>query len=299
MTQTEKYIWLIDTIYKAKKISLEDISQQWRDYLGLNVDEKLHRATFNRWKDEIYLQFGIIISCQRAGGYKYYIENPEVIEENKLNKWMLDTVATGNLINNHISISDRILVNKIPSGNVHLKSIIHSLKNNVRIEITYQRFDRDSQTFTIDPFCLKLFENRWYVLARNNWKQIKLYCLDRILDIVFYDEHYEVPQDFNAEEYFATYYGIIRNEKPERIVLRAYDVHRHYMASLPLHDSQRLIEDTGEYSDFELTVAPTYDLVMKLLSFGAMIEVMEPVALRNTMRGWVSELYEMYKERER
>ena len=295
MTQTEKYIWLIDTIYKAKKISLDDISQQWRDYVGLSVDEKLHRATFNRWKDEIYLQFGIIISCQRVGGYKYYIENPEVIKENKLNKWMLDTVATGNLINSNISISDRILVNKIPSGNVHLKGIIHSLKNNIRIIITYQQFDRESHTFPIDPFCLKLFENRWYVLARNNRGQIKLYGLDRILDLSFCDEHYELPKDFNAEEYFAPYYGIVRNEEPERIVLRAYDVHRHYMASLPLHDSQRLIEDTGEYSDFELTVAPTYDLVMKLLSFGAMIEVIEPVTLRDTMRGWVSELFEMYK----
>ena len=295
MTQTEKYIWLIDTIYKAKKISLDDISQQWRDYVGLSVDEKLHRATFNRWKDEIYLQFGIIISCQRVGGYKYYIENPEVIEENKLNKWMLDTIATGNLINSNISISDRILVNKIPSGNVHLKGIIHSLKNNIRIIITYQQFDRESHTFPIDPFCLKLFENRWYVLARNNRGQIKLYGLDRILDLSFCDEHYELPKDFNAEEYFAPYYGIVRNEEPERIVLRAYDVHRHYMASLPLHDSQRLIEDTGEYSDFELTVAPTYDLVMKLLSFGAMIEVIEPVTLRDTMRGWVSELFEMYK----
>ena len=297
MTQTEKYIWLIDTIYKAKKISLEEISQQWRDYLGLNVDEKLHRATFNRWKDEIYLQFGIMISCQRAGGYKYYIENPEVIEENKLNKWMLDTIATGNLINNNITISDRILVNKIPSGNDHLKSILGALRNNSRIEITYQQFDRESHTFPVDPFCLKLFENRWYVLARNNRDEVKLYCLDRILEVTLRDERFELPNDFNAEEYFAPYYGIVTNEEPERIVLRAYDVHRHYMESLPLHDSQRLIEDTGEYSDFELTVAPTYDLVMKLLSFGALIEVIEPASLRDTMRGWVSELYDMYSVR--
>lgn len=299
MTQTEKYIWLIDTIYKAKKISLEDISQKWRDYVGLNVDEKLHRATFNRWKDEIFMQFGIMISCQRVGGYKYYIENPEVIEDNKLNKWMLDTIATGSLINSNISISDRILVNKIPSGITHLKSIIHSLKSNTRIEITYQQFDRESRTFAIDPFCLKLFENRWYVLARNNRGETRLYCLDRMQEVNFCDEHYELPEDFDAEEYFAPYYGIVINEKPERIVLRAYNAHRHYMASLPLHESQRLIEDAGEYSDFELTVAPTYDLVMKLLSFGAMIEVMEPVSLRETMRGWVSELHEMYKEEER
>ena len=295
MTQTEKYIWLIDTIYKAKKISLEDISLLWRDYMGLNVDEKLHRATFTRWRNDIYMQFGIIISCERKGGFKYYIENPEVIEENKINKWMLDTIATGNLINNNISISDRILVNKIPSGNVHLKSIIHSLKNNIRIEIKYQQFDRESYSFPIDPFCLKLFENRWYVLGRNNWGQIKLYCLDRLLDVVYTDIHFELPEDFNADEYFAPYYGIVRDEKPMRIVIRAYDVHRHYMASLPLHDSQRLIEDTGEYSDFELILAPTYDFVMKLLQYGSMIEVISPDSLRKTMKGWISEMVELYK----
>ena len=297
MTQTEKYIWLIDTIYKAKKISLSDISLRWRDDMGLDVEDKLPRATFNRWKDEIYMQFGIIISCERTDGYKYYIENPEIIEQNRVYKWMLDTISTGNLINKNISISDRILVNKIPSGKYHLKSILEALKDNTRIEITYRRFDHDSHTFPIDPFCLKLFENRWYVLARNNWGQIKQYGLDRILNIVFCDEHYELPEDFNAEEYFAPYYGIITDEKPEKIILRAFDVHRHYMESLPLHHTQRLIEDTGEYSDFELTVAPTYDFIMKLLSFGAMIEVLEPVSLRNTMRGWVSELHEMYKEK--
>lgn len=298
MTQTEKYIWLIDTIYKAKKISLQDISAQWRDYAGLNIDEKLHRATFNRWKDDIYLQFEIIISCQRVGGYKYFIENPEVIEDNKLNKWMLDTIATGNLINHNISISDRILVNKIPSGNDNLKSIITALKNNTRIRITYRRFDKDSHNFPMDPFCLKLFENRWYVLGRNNRGQIKMYGLDRILDIEFTDESFDLPDGFDAESFFSPYYGVAigYDAKPERIILRAYDVHRHYMASLPLHDSQRLLEDTGEYADFELYVAPTYDLVMKLLSFGTMIEVLEPVSFRKTMQGWVSDLHEMYRK---
>lgn len=297
MTQTEKYIWLIDTIYKAGKISLKELSTRWCDYMGLNIDEKLHRATFNRWKDDIYLQFGIIISCLRKGGYKYFIENPEVIEENKLNKWMLDTIATGNLINSNISISDRILVNRIPSGTEHLKNIMDALKNNIRIEINYRQFDRESHTFPIDPFCLKLFENRWYVLGRNNRGHTKIYCLDRIIKVKFTDVRFELPAEFDGEKFFSPYFGVAigYDVKPEKIIIRGYDVHRHYMASLPLHDSQKLIEDTGEYADFELFLAPTYDLIMKLLSFGTMIEVVEPVSLRNTMRGWVADLHEMYR----
>ena len=299
MTKTEKQIWLIDTIYRAKRISLKDLSAKWRNYVGLNVDEELHRATFNRWKDEIYLQFGIIISCQRTGGYKYYIENPEIIEENKLNKWMLDTIATGNLINNNISISNRILVNKIPSGNVHLKSIIETIKSNSKIIITYRQFDKENHRFSIDPYCLKLFENRWYVLGKNNWGQIKIYGLDRIQEIEILDEHFDLPVNFDAENFFAPFFGVvIANDitTPTKIVFRAYNIHRYYIESLPLHESQRMLENTDGYADFELYVAPTYDLVMKLLSFGSMIEVLKPLSLRNTMRSWVSELHEMYKK---
>lgn len=55
-----------------------------------------------------------------------------------------------------------------------------------------------------------------------------------------------------------------------------------------------MIEDTGEYADFELYLAPTYDFVMKLLKVGAMIEVISPVSPRRTMKGWISDIHELY-----
>ena len=67
------------------------------------------------------------------------------------------------------------------------------------------------------------------------------------------------------------------------------------MKSLPLHQSQKLLEDNGEYADFELFLAPTFDFIMKLLSAGAMIEVMSPESLRKTLKEWVSDLYNLYK----
>ena len=97
MIQLQKYTWLIDTIRRAGKISLEEISDCWERNKDLSDYKPLSRATFNRWKDAIFSQFGIIISCQRAGGYLYYIENPEDIDEDKLKKWMLDSFAVSNL----------------------------------------------------------------------------------------------------------------------------------------------------------------------------------------------------------
>lgn len=299
MIQLQKYTWPIDTIRRAGKISFEEISERWERNKDLSDYRPLSRATFNRWKDAIFSQFGIIISCQRAGGYLYYIENPEDIDEDNLKKWMLDSFAVGNLIGENLSLKDRILVNQVPSARDYLAALLEAMKENRTVTITYCAFGKTkSYTFCIEPYCVKLFENRWYVLAHNvQYDDIRIYGLDRIEDLKVEDRTFKLPKDFSASDFFSSYYGIVTNMNinPERIVIRAYKDHIPYINSLPLHHSQKLLEDNGEYADFELYLVPTYDFVMRLLHVGAMIEVVSPVSLRKTMKGWISDMYNLYK----
>lgn len=299
MIQMQKYTWLIDTIRRAGKISFEEISERWERNKDLSDYRPLSRATFNRWKDAIFSQFGIIISCQRAGGYLYYIENPEDIDEDNLKKWMLDSFAVGNLIGENLSLKDRILVNQVPSARDYLAALLEAMKENRTVTITYCAFGKTkSYTFCIEPYCVKLFENRWYVLAHNvQYDDIRIYGLDRIEDLKVEDRTFKLPKDFSASDFFSSYYGIVTNMNinPERIVIRAYKDHIPYINSLPLHHSQKLLEDNDEYADFELYLVPTYDFVMRLLHVGAMIEVVSPVSLRKTMKGWISDMYNLYK----
>ena len=299
MIQLQKYTWLIDTIRRAGKISFEEISERWERNKDLSDYRPLSRATFNRWKDAIFIQFGIIISCQRAGGYLYYIENLEDIDEDNLKKWMLDSFAVGNLIGENLSLKDRILVNQVPSARDYLAALLEAMKENRTVTITYCAFGKTkSYTFCIEPYSVKLFENRWYVLAHNvQYDDIRIYGLDRIEDLKVEDRTFKLPKDFSASDFFSSYYGIVTNMNinPERIVIRAYKDHIPYINSLPLHHSQKLLEDNGEYADFELYLVPTYDFVMRLLHVGAMIEVVSPVSLRKTMKGWISDMYNLYK----
>lgn len=299
MSQLQKYIWLIDTIRRAGKISLEEISGRWERNKDLSDYKPLSRATFNRWKDAIFSQFGIIISCQRAGGYLYYIENPEDIDEDELKKWMLDSFAVSNLISENLSLKDRILVTQIPSARNHLATLLEAMKENRVVTITYCGFNKSqSHSFPVEPYCVKLFDNRWYVLAHNvRFNDCRIYGLDRIERLEVTDDTFKLPEDFSASEYFSDYFGIVidKDIRPKRIVIRAYDEHIPYMKSLPLHRSQRLLEENDGYADFELFLAPTYDFVMGLLHVGTMIEVMSPASLRKTMKEWVSEMYEMYE----
>ena len=111
------------------------------------------------------------------------------------------------------------------------------------------------------------------------------------------DNTFKLPKDFSASGFFSTYYGIVTSNdiKPERIIIRAYHDHIPYMKSLPLHTSQRVLEEHDEYADFEVYLAPTYDFIMRLLHTGAMIEVISPASLRQTMKEWISDMYELYK----
>lgn len=239
-----------------------------------------------------------MIDCQKVGGYLYYISNPEDIDEDKLKKWMLDSFAVGNIIGENLSLKGRILVDEIPSGRDHLTTILEAMKDNRVVNITYRPFKKErNYTFPIEPYCVKLFDNRWYVLGHNNRDEIKIYGLDRLESVEPTETLFKLPKDFDATEYFSTKFGVVigYDVKPERIVIRANEDHKYYLKSLPLHHSQRLIEDYGEYADFELYLSPTYDFIMKLLHVGAMIEVISPASLRRSMKGWISEMYELYK----
>ncbi|MDE6338135.1 MAG: WYL domain-containing protein [Muribaculaceae bacterium] len=299
MEQLQKYTWLIDTIRRAGRISYKELSERWERNRDLSDGKPLHRVTFNRWKDAVFSQFGIIISCQRAGGYLYYIENPEDINDDKLKKWMLDSFAVGNIIGENLSLKGRIIVDEIPSGRDHLVALLEAMRENRVVEITYKVFTIPyGYTFTIEPYCVKFFENRWYMLGRNNRGEIKIYGLDRIEGVKITEDSFKLPKDFSAEEFFSMKYGIVigSDVSPEEIVVRAYEDHKHYLNSLPLHHSQRLIKDWGAYADFGLYLSPTYDFIMKLLQAGPLIEVRSPVSLRKTMKEWASKTVDRYKD---
>lgn len=299
MNQLQKYSWLIDTIRCAGKISHKDLSDLWERNKELSDSKPLHRSTFNRWRDAIFSQFGIIISCDKTGGYLYYIENPEDIHDDRLKKWMLDYFGVGSVISEYSSLKDRIVVEEIPSGRDHMTAILKAMQNDHIILISYRPFNTDyCYTFTVEPFCLRLFENRWYLLGRDNRDDIRIYSLDCIESVEETSEVFKLPKGFSADKFFSKRYGVVigQNVEPVSIVVRVNEHHKNFFKAHPLHHSQRLIEDCGEYADFELLLSPTYDFVMRLLQVGPMVEVISPDSLRETIKDWISDMFNIYSE---
>ena len=130
-----EYIWLVNTIYKARKISLSEINEKWieTDYSG---GVEFSRTTFHRHKIAIEDMFGIYIECDRKNGFKYYIGNEYVLQENSVQNWMLSTLSVSSLLAESMSLNERILLENIPSGGENLKMLIKAMKESKKISIT-------------------------------------------------------------------------------------------------------------------------------------------------------------------
>ncbi|MBQ8867501.1 MAG: WYL domain-containing protein [Bacteroidaceae bacterium] len=297
----KEYIWLVNTIRKARKISFADLQKKWLD-TEMSEGVELARATFNRHKDAIEDIFGIYIECDRHEN-RYYIGNEGVLAEDSVQNWMLSTLSVSNDMSENLSLQDRILLESIPSEYGRLGEMTEAMKKRVCLSMEYQKYGHSEvKRVTLEPYCIKLFKRRWYVFGRLHDEGMegdnyRIYSFDRIKEIVLTDLHYDLPADFSAKELFRDYYGILlsHDTRAERIVVRAHGNERFYVRDLPIHHSQREIGEGEEFADFELRMHATSDFCSHVLSRSNQLQVLEPEWLVKKVKAMLLDALERYE----
>lgn len=293
-----KYVWLVETIYKAKRISFEDINLRWL-VNDMSEGKPMSIRNFHKWRIAIEEMFGLIIENERGGQYRYYIQNADDLKNGSLRSWLFNTLTVSNLMMESVSIKNKILFEEIPDGEQYLPVILEALKKNTVLEMTYQSFWRDeANTFTLEPYCLKAFKQRWYLVARSPYyDKIMIYALDRVHELEPTALHFDYPEDFVAEEYFEDCFGIIadHNYDVETVKFKVAAGQANYLRSLTLHQTQREIERTDEYSIFKVRLRPTFDFRQELLMMGSDVEVLSPEWFRDEVAEIAEHMWDKYK----
>lgn len=285
----KEYIWLVNTIRKAGDdgITFAEINEKWLE-TELSEGVELARSTFNRHKDAIEDIFGLIIDCNRLNGYRYFISNEEVLSEDSIQNWMLNTLTVSNIIGEALTLQDRILLQPAPVEGDYLKMIIKAMKKNVKLAVDYRKYgDDEPRHLTFEPYCIKLFKQRWYILGHFHRNAIAdrpevdyfgVFSFDRILNMSLTDDKFQMDPSFNAQAYFEECFGVLVNDDTvaQRIVIRVFGDERFYVRDLPIHKSQREIGQGEDYTDFELFMRPTIDLSTHFVSRSFLIKVLEP-----------------------
>ena len=289
----QQYIWIINTLRAYRRQTLEELNQKWQDDQVADGNP-LQRSSFNRHRDAILDMFGIIIDCDKKT-YKYYISNEDVLCDDSVERWLFSTLTVHGMLADSAAVKERLVLENAPAGEQYLDIIIRAIRTDRRLRIGYKKFQAEGYEKVVCPYALKLFRQRWYLLALNDEDQMRIYALDRITMLELTDKPFEMPEDFSPQAYFSEYFGVLTDDTPmAHVIVRAHKWMPNYLRTLPLHHSQRELTSTEDYTDFSFDIRPTTDFLGELLRHSDGIEVLEPPELREKMRQMIADTLKRY-----
>ena len=280
----KEYVWLVGTIRRAGRITLREINERWL-CTDMSGGVEYSRTTFRRHRAEVEEMFGINIECDNEN--RYYIDDAELFREESVQQWMLSTLAVSNIVSEARGMHDRILLENIPSESEFLRLVVEAMRESRCVSVCYQKYGKpDGSSWLLEPYCIKLFRRRWYLLGRLQDGVFLTLSFDRITELKLTDKTFVMETDFDVQTYFSAYYGVMQggNEPKQRIVLRAYGNERYAMRDLPLHHSQKELAVGTDYVDFEVRLHPTSDFLAQILSRGRWLKVIEPKEIAEKVR---------------
>lgn len=297
-----RYIWLLDTIRWSRiPLTYEHITKIWEAspyaYMG-----GLPIRTFHEHRKGIEEMFGVVIECDKTKGYTYYIKNPEELEKNTYAQLLLRKYSVPQDFSTFNMMRDRILLEEILHGTAYFDNVVESMRTNTELAIDYQRYEGQRETLTMQPYSMKVYNRRWYVLGYIKEKEsIRHLALERILDLYTTNKKFVFPKGFNPRKYYDNVVGIYVNEDLPvvNLKIRVYGVQMEYMRMLPLHKSQSEVKSRyGEFAEFAYRVCLTPELRSKILALGPNVEVLEPLEYREEIMSQISASLDRYLKKD-
>lgn len=260
------------------------------DYLSLESELQdynfnISKRTFQRDAEDILSVYNIDI--QYDFSRKVYFIDTE--QQPEVNERILEAFDIFNALNITDRLSDYIhLEKRRPQGTQNLYGLLHAIKTQIQIIFSYQKYwENDLTTRTVEPYALKEFKNRWYLLARDaKDKKVKSFALDRVTELEFTKKKFQFENDYKVAQHYKYCFGIIspNDHKPQEVILSFKQIQGKYIKSLPLHETQEVLIDSEEELRIKLTLYLTHDFIMELLSLGENVKILQPTSLINELK---------------
>ena len=183
-------------------------------------------------------------------------------------------------------------------GLEHLGTLVDAATTHKVLKIEYRNYKNGGRdlTYIFNTYFVKQYNNRWFAFGRSDaTSQITNLALDRIKSIEPMPEiDFVVNDDIDFDHYFDDVIGVtvFQSKEPVKITLRASEGRYPYIASKPIHHSQR-VEDRKRCI-FSITVRPNNELEQQILSFGPDLEVIAPEDIREQMKKKIALMHEKY-----
>jgi predicted DNA-binding transcriptional regulator YafY len=189
--------------------------------------------------------------------------------------------------------------NQFLTGREFISTFYNAIVNQKVLKIVYQSFKQEeSVELEFHPYHLKQYNNRWFVfgIVTGNTNITNL-PLDRIFSIDEGHNKYVPNSSIDFDEYFEDVIGVSvpNNGVQQKIILKIDRELWPYIKTKPLHGSQKVKQETNEFTLIQLELHLNYELESLILSRGEAIEVIEPVELRAKVKKRIQQLLNKYE----
>jgi proteasome accessory factor B len=291
----KRYLYVIDRL-RSRPCSFYDLQEHvMRKLENDDIDTTFEYAirTFERDKKDISTLFGIDILYNRKD--KTYAIDEDEIEDQSVTR-MIDAFSIHHALQEGNKLSPSVSLEKRKSlGTEHIYGIIHAIQNGVMLKFTHKKHWIDDITQReVKPIAIKESQQRWYLVAWDKKDEtLKTFGLDRISNLKITETKFK-PINYSVEKEFQHAFGVETYEAAEKVVLEFSKQQGNYIKTFPLHESQRIVEETEDTVILEIFIHTTNDIKMELLKYGSNVKVIAPITLRNEIKNRISEMSNLY-----
>jgi predicted DNA-binding transcriptional regulator YafY len=159
-----------------------------------------------------------------------------------------------------------------------------------KVRIVYETASRNGEIGerVVHPYMIVPYVRSWQLVAYCERRcEVVMFKLDRIHGAKLLDASYEIPADFDFDQYMGSAWGMMRagDLAVETVVLRFTREAGRWVAEEQWHKSQitEHLEDGSLL--FQVSVPVTPEFVNWVMYYGAKVEVLEPQKLRTLIEG--------------
>lgn len=273
---------IVRKIMRNRYINLQELQQTVSDELIFPGMDKINCSdtTLHRDIRALKQEFGIDIRYSNAfRGYEI-VDSEKTLDIDCI----LEPLDILTAFDAETGVPDYIIPETYSHrGTEHLPYLLQAIRGGHPVSFDYHKYSDTMVTHrAINPYAIKEWRGRWYVIGDTGHGRFKTFALDRIDGLHVSAGRFSREKDFDIIAKFKDSYGVYSSEEyPIEDIVLAFDAEDgNYLKSRPIHSSQHIISEKENEVLIGMRLRITPDFIMELLSRSWSVRIISPDSLR-------------------
>jgi len=169
-----------------------------------------------------------------------------------------------------------------------LEKLRESLLSFKKVQFKYVVNDEE-KLITLNPYGI-IIADKYYLVGFNEYvKDLRLYLVDKIKDLIILDEYFERDEDFSLDKYCNNSFGIYQEETLD-ITLEFDKSVSEDVWNYHFHPTQKIKELSNNNIQVKFRSGGTYAICQELFRWGTNVQIKKPASLKKYYKNYLQDV---------